>query len=1418
MKKFICLLLATQIMCGTVAHAQIDCLYINEKTAVTIEFQLPEKCEGDYYSVYVLNPKKTKDNLISGINETDVQYYAQGEYKKGGASVSFNINSDLLENSGESMLPVIVKSGDYEEESMFYAYPDSVRQELLNEINQKKQDKIDTLCNRIVEMFNIGNFEIYNKVSDKISLANKLFTVLGKTEATDENIVSYMKQATVLEGIKNGEVKLFENGEFADGGVIGIDENVKKLTEVIRNVNDIAAKAENHDWSSIEDLKNAISDNLIVAAIYNNQAMGYGHIEEILLSNIDFLQRKGFDADSYKASQKDKVGQVLIADGEKSFEEMIKAINSYSAAYKLNSESKPKDTSSSSSGYKESTTGIVAGNTTNSNSEQTNEFEFTDLGQAEWAREKINALLKKGVVAKSEDGKFYPSHPITRAEFTKLAVEALNITGDAQNSFADVGADGWFSPYINRGVAAGIIFGDGENFRPNENIKRQDIAVILNRALDYKGIKPENTGEKMIFSDKSTISDYAENAVELLYQYGIINGNENNEFLPFNSAARSEAAVMIYGVLNAAESGFKARSNVADASPVQGNEPGEKTSNAAELMARAGIISAELVSDLNENVTRADFAEIIARYAAKSENYSYSGKSGFQDVNEDTPNAGYIEHMTEQGYFEKSSFYHPNDYISGVDAVKAVMNVLGYGAILKSDNDYLNRASALGITKSVSISQNPISKGNIIKLFENSLTANVVTIAVENGDISLKEGETFLENYHNIILLKGIMNGNFITSYNTGIKPKKNMILIDSMEFEVDNDLYYINDYLGYYLELAYDKDTERVVGFRTLNNEEIVVSDRDFIEYSNGKIYYEEDTKQKSITIPKDAVVVYNGVVSEQYDENIFDIETGSIEFLAAKGGRYNIVKVYDYESFAVNGVTSEKLYSRNNEIISLEEYDNVVVRDREGGIINISDISAGDVVSVAESKDKKQIIIIDSKTKKIGKISNINKSEKQVSVDGAKLYYLEKSGIELAKVSYSGMFYLDFKGNVAYADFSGKDGWRYAYLIRAVYDSAEGKAVIRIFNDDGDFENIMQEEDIVIDGTKTAPDKIDKSFLHNTAGELKEKNQRQLIKYRQKSDGTISDIDTAYKAPEEDDKSLSVNRDVYNDKRIYNPGTNRLAESRNDPTGYVENSMLLDENTKVFMVPNEDETDFDEDDYSITSLAWFEGRSKSVNGPVWAFDMDYANGGKVGALAFPSDQGGSEISARTMFYITDISESLNDDNEITAEITGFDYNSASEKTLYSYNKKNIFEGLKAGDFIRYHIDGNGKVDLINLELDWETATVGYRTCPFTTDNDGSWTGDALVACHYSILTNKDGNYVSFSDSIEYEDGKIKRGNMIFDCSNANIMRFNTRTGKTDNISPDELNDYLYEKNKTARIFIYVSSTALKSAVVYEF
>ena len=57
---------------------------------------------------------------------------------------------------------------------------------------------------------------------------------------------------------------------------------------------------------------------------------------------------------------------------------------------------------------------------------------------------------------------------------------------------------------------------------------------------------PENHAE---FSDDEMISDYAKDAVYTLRGAEIINGLSDKEFAPLENATRSQAAKMIYGLL-----------------------------------------------------------------------------------------------------------------------------------------------------------------------------------------------------------------------------------------------------------------------------------------------------------------------------------------------------------------------------------------------------------------------------------------------------------------------------------------------------------------------------------------------------------------------------------------------------------------------------------------------------------------------------------------------------------------------------------------------------------------------------------------------------------------------------------------------------------------------------------------------------
>ena len=172
---------------------------------------------------------------------------------------------------------------------------------------------------------------------------------------------------------------------------------------------------------------------------------------------------------------------------------------------------------------------------------------FNDLESVAWAEDKIMSLYSNGVIAASEDGNFRPMDNVKREEFVKMLVAALGIEPcNEASGFTDSRTDAWFEPYISAAKANGITMGkeDG-SFGIGENITRQDMAVMVQRAVSAvnKSIAAEK--EELVFDDASDISGYAKAAVAELQRAGIINGVSSSSFEPLSNANRAQAAVII---------------------------------------------------------------------------------------------------------------------------------------------------------------------------------------------------------------------------------------------------------------------------------------------------------------------------------------------------------------------------------------------------------------------------------------------------------------------------------------------------------------------------------------------------------------------------------------------------------------------------------------------------------------------------------------------------------------------------------------------------------------------------------------------------------------------------------------------------------------------------------------------------------
>lgn len=184
-----------------------------------------------------------------------------------------------------------------------------------------------------------------------------------------------------------------------------------------------------------------------------------------------------------------------------------------------------------------------------------NKVTFNDISSVEaWAGRQIQVVAAKGAIEGKAAGVFAPKDAVTRAEFSKMLIRALNLeNSSASESFSDVSASDWFAPYVAAAVEKGIIQGrTSERFAPQDQISRAEMATMISRALKTTGNLEEVKDVTSVlsqFSDANQINNSLKTDVALAVSNGLVIG-ANGKFNPNISATRAEAAVMIYRTMN----------------------------------------------------------------------------------------------------------------------------------------------------------------------------------------------------------------------------------------------------------------------------------------------------------------------------------------------------------------------------------------------------------------------------------------------------------------------------------------------------------------------------------------------------------------------------------------------------------------------------------------------------------------------------------------------------------------------------------------------------------------------------------------------------------------------------------------------------------------------------------------------------
>ena len=177
---------------------------------------------------------------------------------------------------------------------------------------------------------------------------------------------------------------------------------------------------------------------------------------------------------------------------------------------------------------------------------------FTDSAGYPWAEQAIGVLASKGIIEGSSESEFSPAESITRADFLVLLVRTLGLTADFTGNFSDTSPSDYYYEALGIAKQLGISNGaDGNAFRPQDPISRQDLMVLSARALQLSEVigKPGGAAELASFQDSADVAAYAKDSIAAMVKAGIVAG-KGEALAPLDKATRAETAVIMYRIFN----------------------------------------------------------------------------------------------------------------------------------------------------------------------------------------------------------------------------------------------------------------------------------------------------------------------------------------------------------------------------------------------------------------------------------------------------------------------------------------------------------------------------------------------------------------------------------------------------------------------------------------------------------------------------------------------------------------------------------------------------------------------------------------------------------------------------------------------------------------------------------------------------
>lgn len=578
-----------------------------------------------------------------------------------------------------------------------------------------------------------------------------------------------------------------------------------------------------------------------------------------------------------------------------------------------------------------------------------------------------------------------------------------------------------------------------------------------------------------------------------------------------------------------------------------------------------------------------------------------------------------------------------------------------------------------------------------------------------------------------------------------------------------------------------------------------------------------DNDSTNTEYTLDK-AAVIYNGEYVATTASSLFDDIKGnykSLKLLDNDGdGKYELVFVTAYETAVVDSVFSQnkkvgmkvgKTLDLTNFVDEKDGYTYSIKLD--GKDIKVADLKEFDVLSIAKTKNGKNINIIVSRTAVEGAVEGIDPSDDTYTI-ASKEYSIAPDVDSITLDSNSeGKFYITYFGDIAYFDGDTSLSGTVAFIekVGETEDMGDTSYQVQFLNADGSVTKLYLADKVKVNNVSATSDNAADVYADIealvTASKTNANFAKRMVTYKTNGSGKVNSINFAKDANSGDGLFTEVAGEEEYDAKV---------------TSF--DSYGIKESTTVFYVPV---SKTNVDDYEVSNSKFFK------DGKTYAVSFLNIDDDNNAGIVVVTNEAKNIADDTTLAVVTNALKVNNAEGNSCVKVTFLQ--DGAEKSLLTDSDENFdYTDFEKGMIFNYSVNGKDEIDEIDIvakiaNVDAGKDADGNAFAQKRTENsDYCYVGGYVVAKNSSTLTlNTDfaaetGTRLAVPSSaniyyIDVTKDKIKPTvASIGDITACKVYYDDADTSKSNPIAEEDCNSYIVGK--------YVDKTLVDVVVYYGF